>query len=315
MSLKYKLPGFGWLLLLFIFLLNSPIIRAQSDTIQFQKLAVELWPEYDRPEVLVIYRVELSPNTPLPAQLTFRLPDYVETMHAVAVERDDSLFTVESELSREDGASLLTFSATSQFVQFEYYDSVILAKQGQARQIDFNFSIPYDIEATTFQVQAPFQAQNFTLTPAPSGNFTDGDGLIYSIIDVAGLASGETFELTASYQRNTDTPSHQLINPTAGQTVDVLTSSEVSVNEQNLSLGYILVGVGIALLLGAGGYWWWSNQVTTPPTQELQPPPPKAARTPPPPPGRATGGFCYQCGTALHAGAKFCHACGAERRG
>jgi hypothetical protein len=249
--------------------------------------------------------------------LTFHLPNYIEAMHAVAYEKDDSLLTVgdeATELRYEDGALLLTFPAMSYYVQFEYYDSVILTKQDQARQLDFNFLAPYDIEKTTFQVQEPFQAENFSLTPTPSGSFTDGDGLIYDTIDVAGLASGDTFELKATYQRNTDQPSLQMINPTAGQTVNVVTSSEASAGESPIT-GYILVGAGLILLLGVGGYWWWSNQVKTLQTEEYrQPLPPSAAGTTPPATGRATSGFCYKCGTALHAGSNFCHACGAERR-
>lgn len=329
----HKLPQAGWSLLLLLALLLFPVstIDAQSGLPEFQTLLVELWPEYDRPEVLVIYRAELSPDTALPAQLTFRLPDYVETVNAVAVERDGSLFSVDEEaieLRHEGDNLLLTFPTTGRKIQLEYYDPVILTRQEQARQLDFDFSAPYDIETVTFEIQEPFQAEDFLLTPQPANTFTGSDGLQYNTVETTALAAGDTFKLTATYKRNTDELSTQSFADLSPEpATDITPTPDVSLNQNNI-LGYILVGAGALLLLGTGGYWWWTNRRKTTPAAAPRRPPARSTRRKKRPaarrdPAKEKGqsavrepapGFCYRCGTPLRPDASFCHACGAERR-
>ena len=185
---------------------------AQSSPNQLKTLLVELWPEYDRPETLVIYHVELVPSISLPAQLTFRLPGYLEKMHVVAVEREGILVEVSPdfiELKKEGDHLLLSFSTPVPKIQFEYYDPVILTKQGQKRHLNFDFVAAYDVEKVTIQVQEPVQAENFSMTPAPSTSFTGNDGLKYNTVEIAGLAANETLTVTASYTRHSNELSAQ----------------------------------------------------------------------------------------------------------
>jgi hypothetical protein len=324
--MTHKLLRVGWLFLLLGVLCfwPDPVARAQSSAITFKNLLVEIWPEYDRPEVLVIYRGELSPTTPLPAQLVFRLPGYLEAMHAVAVERDGVLVDVDPaviELRHEGEDLLLTFSPDSAKIQFEYYDPVILTQQNQIRQLAFQFSVPYRIETTTFEVQEPFQAEDFSLTPEPGDAFVGRDGLNYHTIQVAGLAPPDTFELSATYERDTtELSAQQLAGNVSAQPPSISVITEPSTSE-GFKLGYLLIGGGVLLLLAVGGYWWWtSNKQAEPEPSRRRATRPKSRRK-----GRQkesdktptvnSGGFCYRCGTALRADANFCHNCGAERRG
>lgn len=325
--LKYRRWGRqrGSLLLLLFCLLvvGSGTIKAQSNLPEVKNLLVELWPEYDRPEVLVIYRVELSPETSLPAQLTFRLPGRIETMHAVALEQDGALFQVtpDSFELRHDGDDLLfTLSSNSPKFQFEYYDAAILSQQGQTRRLTFNFSAPYQIEAATFEVQEPFQAEDFALVPQPSSSFVGSNGLKYNLVEVAGLAPAETVELSASYRRSIDELSAKSLGiGLAGPTTDP--AAPGSTLAPNFTWGYLLLGVGLVLLLGAGLAWWWVERVKM---GGPQPPPARrpGRRKKAGPAGKAQARpaaqsrlqFCFKCGTALRPEANFCHHCGTERR-
>jgi hypothetical protein len=310
-------------------------VEAQSLPPKLESLSVALWPEYDQPEVLIIYRAELSAETTLPVELTFRLPGYIDEMHAVAIYQGEGLVDVNPDtiqLIHEGDDLLLAFPTSSARIQFEYYDPVILTRQNQVRQFTYDFSAPYSIETATFEVQQPFQAESFSLSPAPDNTFAGNDGLQYNTIRVANLTQGQTFELSATYQRSTDEVTAQSIaGPTTVQLADISTAPSSS-DSSNNQLGYILIGAGAVLLLGTGGYWWLrqnkaetarqpvssqnsrrrtrqkSGQVRS---SEISPSIRSSAAT------EIDGSallYCYRCGAALLENANFCHACGAEVR-
>lgn len=322
------------ILILGIFVLPIYVSAEAQAPPKLANLLVEIWPEYDRPEVLVIYRGELHPDTQLPALLTFRLPGYLEDMHAIAVEENGNLVDAnpDSVESRHEGDELLlTFATPSRRIQFEYYDPVILTKDGQTRQLDFEFSAPYEIETSTFEVQEPFQAQDFSLTPPPDNSFVSADGLKYNNIEVTGLAADDNFSLTATYQRDTDELSVTDITGDSDGLIGAPSNPPVDLDETDgtsFTLGYILIGAGAVLLVGTGVYWWWSTRREGP---QPRPASSRTSRRPTrrkkqtaasrsrsrqtePAPSEQSSGFCYRCGTALRPDSNFCHVCGAERR-
>jgi hypothetical protein len=320
-----KRQWWGTVVLLGFLFSAQTAVMAQSSPVQIKNLRVELWPEYDQPQTLVIYHVELASTTALPAQLTFRLPGYLEKMHVVAVERDGGLVEVSPDaiqLRHEGNELLLTFSTPVPKVQFEYYDPMMMKKEGQKRELKYDFVATYETEKATFQVQEPAGAENFAMTPAASSSFTGSDGLKYNSVEVSGLAAKETFNLTADYTRAGDELSAQPIGGIdAEHAPDLAVVAEPPPN-QNLTLGYTLIGIGATVLLGVAGYWWWSKRKVS--TQAAWPGPrpnrrkaaakPAGKATPQSQPIPVTGSFCYRCGTALREDSNFCHVCGAERR-
>jgi hypothetical protein len=331
-----KLLRGSWIILFWLIpflLLPYPTLKAQG-SLNLSKLLVEVWPEYDRPETLVIYRGELDPTIPLPAGVTFRLPGYIQDMHAVAAEQDGQLVDVNPnaiELRREGEELLLTFTTPSPRFQFEYYDPLILTKQEQTRQLNFEFIAPAEIESTTFEVQEPVGTQNFALTPPPDNSFVGADGLRYNTIAVAGLKPGDAFTLTLTYQRDSNQLSIDrpetgtgLTGPPASRPVELGRKPETLLGEQSFLLGYILIGAGVILLGGTGVYWWWSTRRSKelgrrrPPRRSLRPKPVSSIQKQPrqtsmPAPEQVTS-YCYRCGAPLRPDANFCHVCGAERR-
>lgn len=357
MKPTFKLTWLKWCPLLILaisfFSLYSTATMAQSNSLRVENLVVEVWPEYDRPEVLIIYRAELSADTPLPIEVRVPLPEYVKSLHVVAAEQNGALFEIhpgDYDLHSEGGEAWLTFTSSSRRVQFEYYDSTILTKQGSSRQLNFEFTAPYEITTTTFEVLEPFQAENFSVTPPPGNTFTGNNGLKYNQIEVSDLAPGDTFELSASYERTTDAPSLDLVQEnnvsehatdipvdSAGEAPAIASAS----NNTNLTIGYVSIGAGVALLLGAG-YWWWVDRTKKDNRERRRPQkkdrsrghrqdrsaapahrvrPSKQVRSPtggqvsqPSSKAQPASRFCYKCGTELRSDATFCHNCGAQRR-
>ena len=313
-----------WLLLLGLGVWLVPSARGQSSTPVLENLLVEIWPEYDRSETLIIYRADLSADTPLPAEVYFPLPGYLEAMHVVAIEQNGVLVEVDPgayELRSENDRMLMKLSVPTRRFQFEYYDPVILTYNDQDRRLDFEFTTNHDIKMIMFEVQEPFQALNFLLTPPAENSFTGSDGLRYNTVERTNLASGDDFELSAAYERNTNQVSASNLagsNPanSAGRVNQTIRS--------DLTLAYGLVGVGILLLLVSGGAWWWSRRQATP-SGRLRHKNIRAARRTgavaasprgrtPLRPKTGEAGFCYKCGAALRTDAQYCHQCGAERR-
>lgn len=326
-SFKYRIFAFsGALFFLFAF------TGFAQTPVEITKLVVELWPEYDRPDVLVIHRVELNEDMPLPAQVTFNFPGYVDDLHAVAYQKDGKLLSVapaDINLQNNGDTLQLSFSAISHELHFEYYDPQILTIQANARQLDYSFTADYNIANADFRVQEPNDSEEFSLNPEATNTYTGMNGQFFQIIETGNLSPGDVFGLTASYLRSSAAP---LVTPQAlpaqqpaPAPVQVITGEPAAIEIPSTSsaLGYILIWGGALLLIGGVGYWWYSSKSAKADTQR-QPPDSKPVRrkkAPAPPPPKesspteeALAGYCYQCGTALRADAGFCHICGAERR-
>ena len=308
-------------------------VWAQSLEPEFESLTVSLWAEFDRPEVLVIYRGQLSADTELPARLTFSLPGNVQEIHAIAVRQDGTLVNVDSALVEsvyEGDDLLLTFAAESREIHFEYYDPEILIRQDQTRAFTYTLAAPYAIGAAALEVQHPFQASNISMIPDPSETRIGGDGLTYSFFEETDLEAGDSLEVAVSYQRDGNELSIDLLQaePPAQPSQE---SAELSPTSEVSPYGpfiYVIAGAGVVLLL------WLVWEVALRPTFAQRPSQvqtQQSAHRPRRRPSRSTRGrepaasadgttadsvvsFCHQCGSSLRDDAGFCHRCGAQRR-
>ena len=65
----------NWLTsLLLILLLALPTVAAAQEAPRLVSLDIKLWPEYDKPSMLVIYDFKVEEGTTLPARLEFHIP-------------------------------------------------------------------------------------------------------------------------------------------------------------------------------------------------------------------------------------------------
>jgi hypothetical protein len=312
-------------LLLVLLLLFSAVVlpsRAQSVP-SFSKLSVSLWPEFDRPELLVIYRLTLSSTTALPATLNMRIPAAAE-VHAVAVgAREDLVGDVPFNRTVSGEWAEISFIATMPSVQFEYYDPG-LAKDGSQRSASYRWPGDYAVEAMNMEVQEPIGSTGMRISPSLGTRQLRSEGLAYYTADLGSLAEGQSFTLSLEYQKADDRLS-----------AEQLTVQPSEPGAQNpsggLANGYLLPGaialLGLALILG-GGIWYWqtgnrrekvyerprkqrsrsssqSRPVDRPATRPVKQPP-KAVDEP--------GVYCHQCGKRAGAADRFCRSCGVRLR-
>lgn len=297
---------YRWLILSIIFLLIVPTgVQAQED-ISLSALGIDLWPEYDQPNVLVIYNATLAPEVTLPVELTFRIP-LGSQIHAVAVQQvDGALYNAFYEQQVVGDWEEITFTATTPQVRLEYYDDSLVI-DGAQRQYEFQWPGDYAVNALVVQVQQPIDAADMRLSPGMGSGTTAADGLVYYSADVGSLAQGEVFTLTISYIKETDTLTSAALNLQPSQPLTVETPGRVDVTR---ILPWVLGALGILLVVG-GGVWYWQSR------QETDTPKARRRRASQAKAEAVTSGdalYCHQCGKRAGPGDRYCRSCGTRLR-
>ncbi len=298
---------FGWVF--------APLKTAMAQVpppFTLRSLEVDIWPEYDRPSVLVIYHLTLPSDVALPVDLRIRIPSVAGEPHALAVrEADGSLITIaytRNEL--DDEWSEIVFTATAPEIQLEYYDPT-LKKEGSQRTLNYRWSGDYAVETLTIQIQQPLGATEMKITPNTT-NFTVGkDGLTYYVTQVDSLAAGQSFEVNVRYQKPNDslTAESLQVQPSAPVGSATLSTTPAAVN----FLPWLLAGLGVLLIGGAVVWWFWQERTVRPLTKTNRP---RRRRLVIEPQEAIPAGvvYCHHCGKRAMPGDRFCRACGTKLR-
>ena len=296
---------FGVLLL---FILTFPIGVNAQEIVTLSSLEVDLWPEYDRPNVLVIYHATIPPEISLPVEVTFRIPVEAGNPNAVAVRQvDGSLISVAYDRQVNGEWGLITFTATSPQVQLEYYDPS-LEKDSEQRHFEYTWPADYAVQNMAIQAQQPVGAEDVRFSPSMNSSFTGQDGMVYYATEVGSLGTGETYTIAMDYAKANDILSVEQfeVQPSA--------NLEPSGQTDWLSfLPWVLGLLGIALIAG-GGFWYWrQSKGEEPGTQRhrrrraIHPGTEAASST-------EEGIYCHHCGKRASSNDKFCRSCGTRLR-
>jgi hypothetical protein len=293
------------------FSLLFPGAAFAQENVPIATIEIDLWPEYDRPEMLVIYRVQLSADVSLPAELSFRIPTAVGMPNAVAVrDQGGSLLNAPYERTVEGDWAYISLTATLPGIQLEYYDPQ-LSKNGSQREYQFNWESDYEIESLFIQLQQPSGASQVTMVPAATNTSPSSDGLTYHTIDlgIQNIGSKETIRI--GYFKETDAltvedfqvqPSAPISNDTSGRTniVDLLPWALGA-------LGFLLV---------FGGIWWYWRMGQQQPKRKTQSRGRRSSRSKVQslPKTEDEGVYCHECGKRAGVGDRFCRSCGTKLR-
>lgn len=284
----------------------SPVAVFAQAPVTFSKTVINIWPEYDRPGVLVFYQITLSAQTSLPATLSMRIPKAAGKPYNVAMKDvDGRLDTLRSTLVVEGDWIKITFTTPVPEVQIEYYDP---AFTGSASEHDYQYTWPgdFNVSSLVLVVQQPLAAENFQIQPAMGSGRTSSDGFTYYESVVGELKAGIPFSINLKYNKTgTDlsAPS-QSVSP-----VEPITTSSLGWQTLNEVLPYVLGGLGILLIL-ASGYWYWRSgkTLTTAFRRRHAPSRTKEIET------DTAGIFCHRCGRKAVSGDIFCRSCGTKLR-
>lgn len=168
-----------------------------------QWVMMEFWPEFDRPSVLVIYRMMLSPKLPLPTELTLRLPARAGAPSAFAIaDNSGALINAEYARSVEGDWALINFTASNPYIQLEYYDPA-LAQTGNARHFEYQWASDYSVDTLLMRVQQPLGVSDMQITPEMAGPGLATDGRYYYCAHRHGLKTMDPSSLTLDYTLDT----------------------------------------------------------------------------------------------------------------
>jgi len=298
------------LIILLILLCFSFPAQAQQ-AISFSSVVVDLWPEFDRPEMLVIYHLTLSPSVSLPADVTLQIPASVGEPSAVAVRQaDGALFTVQHQRSVRDQWAEISLTATTPDIQLEYYDPS-LTKDGGVRNFIFRWPTEISPDSFVINVQQPVGASNMVVTPPLGSGVTGSDGLTYYSGEVSSFLNGSIFELEVSYDKQEDDLSMQDVQVQPGSSLDANVAGQSKPVQTYLP--WILGGLGAAFIVG-GVLWYWQSGRRLPlrPKQRERRKASISSETQDAEePGQI---YCHQCGKRAAAGDRFCRVCGSKLR-
>lgn len=305
-----------YLILVWLLVLLIPYpVNAQADQ-QLSSVRVRLWPEYDTPEMLVIFDMTLPAGTPLPATITIRIPRSAGKPHAVASRQPDgSLVNLPYEPPVVVGDwIIIEFIATTLDTRLEYYDPA-LVKKGNARHYEFNWPGDYAVSSLEIEVQQPVESQDMVLSPSMGAGALGDDGLTYYGTQVGSLQKGQTFQQNIDYQKTSNTLSAEMLRVEPVEPIDQSIGDSETFSS---ALPWFLFIFGLLLLAG-GGYWYWrllGRKSSKTSTRRRHKPASLQTST-----SSSTGAgdnqgvvYCHQCGKRALPGDRFCRICGTQLR-
>ena len=302
-----------WIYPLFLVIsLLLPLAASAQAPITFSSLQIQIWPEYDRPSVLVIYQITLSPSTAYPATLSIRIPTSAGEPNAVAARQvDGTLYTMDYTRQVAGEWAIITFTTTAPDVQLEYYDPALVI-EGDSRHFEYLWPGDYASSELIMQVQQPAGATDMLISPSLGGGTTGSDNLTYYTQNIGAISAGQTISITIDYQKSDSSLSVENIPIQPSAPIPESTTPDLTVSTW---LPWILGILGAGLIIG-GIVWFWQSGRQKPLSKKN-----RRAR------GKSSTAeqditsttvesdvYCSQCGKRASEGDLYCRYCGTQIR-
>ena len=295
--------------LLLSLLLAFPSVARAQGVVKFESLSIELWAEYDQPSMLIINEFVVSPETPLPAQVTLRFPKE-GNLTAVAFSANGQLVNAPFETPAQQGdwqTITINVDAYAPY-RIEYYQAI--ARDNNKRSFNYKWFGDYQVSQFILTLSIPVDSSEATITPvntfAPS---PDGRFLV-ATINKRDLNMGNSYQIGVAYQRNTEA----LTSPTAASQVQPSeplgedTQGRTSVDQ----LPWIVGGVGVAMIGVALILYRRSLSASASISSQARKRRGKGVGSQTDEPQGEV--YCHQCGARAVSGDRFCRACGSRLR-
>jgi hypothetical protein len=291
---------------LVIFLLAGlfaiPFSAQAQNPIKLATLQVQLLPEYDQPNMLVIYDFKLPDGIILPVSVSIEIPKDAK-LTAVASQTTDGKFINTDYVGPALNADpqIVTFQIKSQAVyHLEYYEPI--TKSDKQRDFTYLWSGNYAVDDLSVSIRIPVDTSSIITEPImESTKNVDGSDIL--IKDFGPMGEGKQFSLKITY---TKTSEKLTVPPQNVQPSQPLTSNTPGRLILANYLPYVFGLIGLALIIGGGVFFWGSSRGRKSHGHRRN---------------HSKGGnepeseiYCAQCGTRARMGDRFCRVCGSKLR-
>ena len=277
-------------------------------------LKISLWPEYDQPSLLVMYRGRFAADSSLPLPVEFRIPAEVGRPHAVAFLDEQGNPRDLGYTTRAEGDWLvLAFELPTPGFQLEYYAPLPGSPAPGQRTFTYTYRADYAVTTLDLEVQEPLGTQGFKLEPPADSVIQEADGLSYHLATASSLRQNDTVTWSVSYEKIDSGLTAEAFQPAETPT-EVIPPTAPGENKGVSGILIAVLGVIALGAVGVGAFWLGKRSQPAPPPAALGKRRRGGQRRRPGQSTRQDTGFCYQCGTRLRSGADFCQQCGAAVR-
>jgi hypothetical protein len=264
-------------------------------------MTVDLWPDYDRPSVLVLLTGSISADATLPADVTLPLPADAMLNAVARISSDDQMI---DDITYERGDDTLTLTTPDRRFRVEYY--MPYEAQGLQRTFSYVWSGGPAISELDIGVQQPQAATSIDVQPAPELVIEGSDGLQYHNLAMRQLQAAEPFSVEVNYTMSSEqlTASGAASGSVSNATAPTADEGGSFLDDINWPIILSVAG-GVLLLLAIG--WQVFGARLSARRAPRKPRPLRAMR-------QQQAQFCHQCGARAQEGDRFCRECGTELR-
>ena len=181
-------------------------------TTSLERLEIVLWPEYDRPELLVMLRGWIAEEIPVPTYVPLPMPAGVSP--SAVAKRDPSgqlLLAAHTVLDFESRREV-RIATESREVRLEYYAP--LTRDGATRSYVFDWPGLVALGSVAYELQQPVGAESLRVEPSPRDSRVGFDGLTYHTAELGPRAVGEGLSIELSYSKQSNVLTHSVLQPT-----------------------------------------------------------------------------------------------------
>jgi hypothetical protein len=280
---------------MFFALMHASAGFAQNPVSVIDALDIEIWPDYDKPSVLVLLTGTLPANTQLPATITLPLPEAAWLNAVARIDGKDGNMK-DDIFSSTDSPGRLTFITPDLRFRVEYYLPYTVNEN--RRSFDYTWLADVNVNSFQLKVQRPTSASTLKTEPDTANVVRRVDGFDYHVFPPHTAPSGQPFSLRVDYEMTITQLSATSLVPTNTnvQPADLPAASSTG-SGINWALAAVVAG---GLIIIAALIWQITSHRSSPKPVNL------GVKK------RSQTKFCHNCGEPIDEGDRFCRGCGSE---
>lgn len=244
-----------WMLVLASIILVASDATGQTEP-RFARLHVSLWPEYDRPAVLVMLQASLAGDVEVPVTVTLPMPARVGTPHAVATQAaGGTLVLAGHTIDVEGDWARVKVPTDMREVRLEYYAD--LTRADSVRRYIFQWPGGLDVAEVSYEVMQPIDAKNLSMDPPPDTESVTGEGLTFHLGNLGPKTRNDKFSIGLAYTKTTPTLTAIAIPPrvpAGGPTPGGMPATPVATPSGSGGTNILLLALMVVLGAAIGGF-------------------------------------------------------------